>query len=62
MLLQYRRVFTTKRFWIGNYAVMAVVVCYTIWTVFSSIFACVPIRAFWTREHGQCINQFAMWL
>lgn len=61
MLLQYRRVFTTKRFWIGNYAVMAVVVCYTIWTVFSSIFACVPIRAFWTREHARCINQFAMW-
>ncbi|KAL6704306.1 hypothetical protein ACN47E_008370 [Coniothyrium glycines] len=61
MLLQYRRVFTTKRFWIGNYAVMAVVVAYTFWTVFSSIFACVPIRAFWTREPARCLNQFAMW-
>ena len=62
MLLQYRRVFTIKAFRISNYAVMAVVICYTFWTIFSSIFACVPVRAFWTREHARCINQFAMWL
>ncbi|KAJ4378644.1 hypothetical protein N0V86_005514 [Didymella sp. IMI 355093] len=61
MLLQYRRVFTIKAFKIGNYVVMAVVVCYTFWTVFSSVFACVPVSAFWTREPARCINQFAMW-
>ncbi|KAF3049938.1 hypothetical protein E8E11_009937 [Didymella keratinophila] len=61
MLLQYRRVFTIRAFKVGNYAVMAVVVCYTFWTVFSSVFACVPVRAFWTREQARCINQYAMW-
>ncbi|KAH7350484.1 hypothetical protein BKA66DRAFT_516356 [Pyrenochaeta sp. MPI-SDFR-AT-0127] len=61
ILLQYRRVFTTKKFQIACWTVMAVVICYTIWTVFSSIFACVPIHAFWTREAARCINQFAMW-
>jgi hypothetical protein len=40
---------------------MAIVISYTIWTVFSSIFACVPVRAFWTKESSICINQFAMW-
>jgi hypothetical protein len=61
ILLQYRRLFTTKTFQIMNWLTMAVVVAYTFWTVFSSIFACVPVRAFWTREHASCINQYAMW-
>lgn len=62
ILVQYRRVFTTKKFHIVCWILMSVVVTYTLWTVFSSIFACVPIRAFWTREPAKCINQFAMWL
>lgn len=61
MLLQYRRIFPTKAFQIANWITMAVVICYTIWTVFSSIFACIPVRAFWTKEKASCINQFAMW-
>jgi hypothetical protein len=40
---------------------IAVVVAYTLWTVFASIFACVPVSAFWTREKASCINQYAMW-
>jgi hypothetical protein len=62
ILLQYQRVFTTKRFQIVCWTLMGFVIVYTIWTVFSSIFACVPVRAFWTRESASCINQFAMWL
>ncbi|KAF2186516.1 hypothetical protein K469DRAFT_738399 [Zopfia rhizophila CBS 207.26] len=61
IILQYRRVFTTKKFHIACWMVMAAVVVYTVWTVFGSIFACVPVRAFWTREPASCINQFAMW-
>jgi hypothetical protein len=49
ILLQYQRVFTTKRFQLYCWGVMAVVIIYTIWTVFGSIFACVPVRAFWTK-------------
>jgi hypothetical protein len=61
ILLQYRRVFTTKSFQIWNWITMAVVVIYTIWTVFASVFACIPVRAFWTREEASCLNQYAMW-
>ncbi|KAF2036556.1 hypothetical protein EK21DRAFT_83513 [Setomelanomma holmii] len=61
IVLQYLRVFTTKKFQISAWVIMGVVVTYTLWTVFSSIFACRPIRAFWTREKASCINQFAMW-
>ncbi|CAE6996148.1 hypothetical protein P3342_000308 [Pyrenophora teres f. teres] len=61
ILLQYKRIFTTRKFLIANYLTMGVVVGYTFWTVFSSIFECVPIRAFWTREPAKCLNQFAVW-
>ncbi|KAF2193413.1 hypothetical protein K469DRAFT_712164 [Zopfia rhizophila CBS 207.26] len=61
LLLQYRRVFPTKKFQIACWTVMTVVIIYTIWTVFGSIFACVPVRAFWTKESARCIDQFAMW-
>jgi len=41
---------------------MVSVIMFTIWAVFGSIFACVPIRAFWTQnEPAKCINQKAMW-
>jgi ABC-type Na+ efflux pump permease subunit len=61
ILLQYQRIFTARKFTIASWSIMAVVVVYTIWTVFGSIFACVPARAFWTREPAKCIDQFAMW-
>jgi hypothetical protein len=61
MLLQYRRIFPTKQFQIANWVTMAAVIGYTIWTVFSSIFMCVPVRAFWTHEKAVCLNQFAVW-
>ena len=64
ILLQYRRVFTTKRFQLMCWILMTVVVTYTCWTVFSSIFACTPIQDFWMLDvpNRRCINQFAMWL
>lgn len=41
---------------------MAVVILYTVWTELGSIFACTPVRAFWTKEQpATCIDQFAMW-
>ncbi|KAJ4992001.1 hypothetical protein SVAN01_02596 [Stagonosporopsis vannaccii] len=61
ILLQYHRVFPTPKFRLSCWCVFAVVVCYTVWTVFGSIFACVPVRAFWTKESAHCIDQFAMW-
>ncbi|KAG9184959.1 hypothetical protein G6011_11789 [Alternaria panax] len=61
MLLQYRRIFPTRSFQIANWLTVAIVIAYTIWTVFSSIFMCVPVRAFWTHEKAICLNQFAVW-
>ncbi|KAF1363238.1 hypothetical protein EJ07DRAFT_104201 [Lizonia empirigonia] len=61
ILLQYHRVFPTRRFRVACWCLFGVVICYTIWTVFGSIFACVPVRAFWTKERARCIDQFAMW-
>ena len=62
ILLQYARVFPTPKFRIACAAVMILVILYTIWTEFGSIFACYPVRAFWTKEQpARCINQFAMW-
>ncbi len=61
ILLQYHRVFSTRKFQVACWSLFAVVICYTIWTVLGSIFACVPIRAFWTKEPAKCIDQFAMW-
>ncbi|KAF2468559.1 uncharacterized protein BDR25DRAFT_335393 [Lindgomyces ingoldianus] len=61
ILLQYRRVFPTRSFQIACWSIMTVVIAYTVWAVFGSIFACVPVRAFWTKEPSKCINQFVMW-
>ena len=41
---------------------MAVVVAYAFWTVFSSIFGCKPIQAFWTlKQPFHCLDQYAVW-
>lgn len=62
IVLQYRRVFPLQSVQRACWAVLAIVMCYTIWTVLGSVFACVPVRAFWTKEAGaQCLNQSAMW-
>ncbi|KAH6633404.1 hypothetical protein C7974DRAFT_392717 [Boeremia exigua] len=61
LLLQYHRVFPTRKFRLMCWCVFAVVIAYTVWTVFGSIFACVPVRAFWTKEDAYCLDQFAMW-
>jgi hypothetical protein len=53
-----------KKFQLLNWTVMAVVIAYTIWTVFGSIFACIPVSAFWAEDKkgATCLNQYAMWL
>jgi len=62
IILQYQRIFAMKKFQITSWIIMAAVIIYTVWAVFSSIFACVPVRAFWTLNvHAKCINQKAMW-
>ncbi|KAF1957015.1 hypothetical protein CC80DRAFT_534987 [Byssothecium circinans] len=61
ILLQYRRVFPTKKFQIASGVVMAIVIVYTAWSVLSNVFMCIPIRAFWTKEKAKCLDQFTEW-
>ncbi|KAL1594557.1 hypothetical protein SLS60_010317 [Paraconiothyrium brasiliense] len=62
ILLQYQRVFTTRKFQIACWTIMAVVLVYAFWTVLSSIFGCKPIQAFWTlKQPFECLNQYAVW-
>ncbi|OAG04340.1 uncharacterized protein CC84DRAFT_1120685, partial [Paraphaeosphaeria sporulosa] len=61
ILLQYRRVFTTKWVQIACWANLAFVIGFSLWAMLGSIFACVPVQAFWTEQPGaRCINKFAM--
>lgn len=46
ILLQYQRIFRTRTFRIACRAIMSIVVIYAIWTLFGSIFVCVPIHTF----------------
>jgi len=55
-------VFPVVRAKIACWTVLSIVVGYTIWTICGSIFACVPIQAFWTKQEGaKCLNQYIMW-
>jgi hypothetical protein len=37
-------------------------ILYSLWTLLSGIFACVPVRAFWTKEEGaRCLDEKSSW-
>lgn len=62
ILLQYLRVFPSKKFRMVTFALMFVVVGYSLGTMFSSIFICTPIRRFWNPTvDGSCLNETAVW-
>jgi hypothetical protein len=62
ILLLYYRVFPTRKFHWACSTVMTLVILYTIWAVFGSIFACYPIESFWTRKPPfKCLDQYVMW-
>ena len=63
ILLQYLRIFTTKQFRVSCWALLGFVAVYGTWSVFSSIFGCMPVAYFWdkTIKGGHCMNQYAVW-
>ncbi|KAF2729161.1 hypothetical protein EJ04DRAFT_502843 [Polyplosphaeria fusca] len=62
ILMQYRRVFTSPRFQIVCWTVIAIIIAYTVATVTVAIFTCTPISTFWTNDSsGKCIDDFASW-
>lgn len=62
LILQYLRIFTQKWFRRAAWTVLAVVVLYSVWTIFSSIFACLPVASFWDLSiHGSCLPHSVSW-
>ena len=62
ILLQYLRVFPTKKFRITAFVLMAIIVGYSLGTMFSAMFICTPVRHFWDRTvDGTCLNETAVW-
>lgn len=62
LILQYLRIFTQKWFRITAWALLAFIVAYSVWTVFSSVFACLPVAAFWDQSiHGKCLPHSVSW-
>jgi len=63
ILLQYLRVFTTKQFRVFCWALLGFVAVYSTWSVFASIFECMPVAYFWdkTIKGGHCMNQYAVY-
>ncbi|KAF2264402.1 hypothetical protein CC78DRAFT_616826 [Lojkania enalia] len=61
ILMQYQRVFATRKFQIWCWSFITIIVGYTIATVLACIFVCTPIPRFWTGQPGYCINELASW-
>ncbi|KAK3203493.1 hypothetical protein GRF29_112g1481867 [Pseudopithomyces chartarum] len=61
ILLQYRRVFMTRKFSIVCRALLTFVSIYSCWRVFGSAFQCIPISAFWTQDHSKCMSRSVSW-
>ncbi|KAF4930352.1 Satratoxin biosynthesis SC1 cluster protein 4 [Colletotrichum viniferum] len=61
IILSYLRVFkvaTTQKI---CKAMLVVLAFYGAWTVFGSIFMCVPVQAFWGDGTGRCMDRLAFW-
>ncbi|TDZ67420.1 Satratoxin biosynthesis SC1 cluster protein 4 [Colletotrichum trifolii] len=61
IVMSYLRVFqipTTQKICKGMLVVLAI---YGAWTIFGSIFQCIPVQAFWGAGQGKCLNQQVFW-
>ncbi|KAK5114635.1 hypothetical protein LTR62_002208 [Meristemomyces frigidus] len=63
LLFQYIRIFPQHGFRIACFTLMAVVIVYSNWCVWSAIFFCKPIAAFWDFDiaGAKCFDKQAVW-
>ncbi|KAF2224792.1 hypothetical protein BDZ85DRAFT_194644, partial [Elsinoe ampelina] len=62
LLLQYLRIFTQPWFRKTTFGVFIFVGIASVWTIFGSIFACVPVRSFWDANvTGKCQPHAVTW-
>ncbi|KAH8894656.1 hypothetical protein GQ53DRAFT_744746 [Thozetella sp. PMI_491] len=61
IILQYKRVFDIPIVQKICKIFLVVLALYGCWTVFGSIFMCVPVQFFWGVGEGSCMNKLAFW-
>ncbi|GES65655.1 integral membrane protein [Aspergillus terreus] len=62
ILMQYFRVFPTKRMRIVCWVLIGVLATYGSWAVLSAFLNCIPVAKFWNPTiQGYCINQKGLW-
>ncbi|KAF3034909.1 hypothetical protein E8E12_005569 [Didymella heteroderae] len=64
ILLQYYRIFTLREMRIPVYIALVIVSAWGIATLFTSIFSCVPVDAYWKvteQASATCVNRVALW-
>ncbi|KAK3067215.1 hypothetical protein LTR53_016044 [Teratosphaeriaceae sp. CCFEE 6253] len=63
IILQYLRIFPQRSFRLACWALMAMVFAYLNWTLWSQVFFCKPIKAYWdpTITDGKCFNRGVIW-
>ncbi|KZM24640.1 uncharacterized protein EKO05_0008579 [Ascochyta rabiei] len=64
ILLQYHRIFTIHKMRIPVYAALAMTSVWGLTLLFTSIFSCIPVEAFWeVTEQGnaKCVDIMALW-
>ena len=62
ILLQYYRIFTLREMRIPVYIALVIVSAWGIATLFTSIFSCVPVDAYWKvteQASATCVNRVA---
>ncbi|PVH91814.1 hypothetical protein DM02DRAFT_677879 [Periconia macrospinosa] len=60
IICQYMRIFKEVMFQRACKIVLGVLAVYGCWTVFGSIFACIPVQYFWGVGEGSCMNRLAL--
>ncbi|PNS15710.1 hypothetical protein CAC42_4162 [Sphaceloma murrayae] len=62
LLLQYLRIFTQPWFRKTAWAIFGFVCLSSCWTIFGSIFSCIPVASFWdARVKGTCLPHAVTW-
>lgn len=62
VLLQYLRIFPTKRMRIVCYCMIAFISIYGTWTILSAWLNCIPVSKFWDKNvDGYCLSKKGLW-
>ncbi|KAH6642519.1 hypothetical protein C7974DRAFT_302569, partial [Boeremia exigua] len=64
ILLQYYRIFTIRELRVPVYVALAIVGSWGVVLLFTSIFSCVPVEAYWNvliKGSSKCVDQMALW-